>query len=223
MRKSDECRGVCCTSYSAGSQAGTQITSTLTVKSSIHYTGPFLLAHAFIAECIKRKKPSKYCFRLQVEKVFLHFPTACKEMLLFWPFWTENRDFFPWCSPDALLSFWGTMTTLEHPAGAPQLGIPRIVLDIFGFHQSKWLQFSIKMLNLVVEPSGQGRKYEAVLLDDKWPSFDWANREIRATVLRNRRRLLKEDHWFLRQIMKWIAKKRYKSNCYFHQTRIKRG
>lgn len=128
------------------------------------------------------RKLSKYCFRLQVEKVFLHFPTACKEMLLFWPFWTENRDFFPWCSPDALLSSRGTMTTLEHPAGAPQLGIPRIVLDIFGFHQSKWLQFSIKMLILVLELSGQGRKYEAVPLDDKWPSFDWANREIRATV-----------------------------------------
>lgn len=71
------------------------------------------------------------------------------------------------------------MTTLKHPVGATQLEISRIVLDIFRFHQSKWLQFSIKMLNLGPGLGELGRKYDAVSIDDKWPSFDWTNREIR--------------------------------------------
>lgn len=183
-RKSDECRGTCCTSHSDGSQARTQITSSPHSKIIYSLFCPVSIsARLYSSMRLGEKKVNKYCCRSQMEKVFLHFPTACKEMLLFGLFWTEIRDFFPpWCSQDALLSSLRTMATVEHPAGAPQLGISRIVLDIFGFHQSKWLQFSIKMLNLVLEPSGQGRKYEAVPLDDKWPSFDWANREIRAAV-----------------------------------------
>lgn len=72
-----------------------------------------------------------------------------------------------------------TMTTLKHPVGATQLEISRIVLDIFRFHQSKWLRFSIKMLNLGAGLRELGRKCDAVSIDDKWPSFDWTNREIR--------------------------------------------
>lgn len=73
-----------------------------------------------------------------------------------------------------------TMPGVKHPVGAPQLGISGIVLDIFRFHQSKWLQFSIKMLNLGQGLRELGRKCDAVSIDDKWPSFDWVNREIRA-------------------------------------------
>lgn len=63
------------------------------------------------------------------------------------------------------------MTTLKHTVGAPQLGIFRTVLDIFRFHQSTWLQFSIKMLNSTLKTGNADRKYEAVMSDDKWPSL----------------------------------------------------
>jgi len=75
-----------------------------------------------------------------------------------------------------------TMPGVKHPVGAPQLGISAIVLDIFRFHQSKWLQFSIKMLNLGQGLRELGRKCAAVSIDDKWPSFESVNREIRARL-----------------------------------------
>lgn len=173
--KSDECRGTFCTSHSDGSQARTQITSSPRSKIIYSLFWPVSMSSRLYSSMRGGEKKKSI--------VAVHFPTACKEMLLFGLFWTKIQDFLsPWCFQDALLSSLRTMATVVHPAGAPQLGISRIVLGIFGFHQSKWLQFSIKMLNLLLEPSGQGRKYEAVPLDDKWPSFDWADREIRAAV-----------------------------------------
>lgn len=115
----------------AAQLAQTQITSAPHSKIINSLFGP---------ECIKMEKAKKSIVSVCKvgKKVFLHFPTACKETLLFLAsFELKIVIFFPWCSPDALFSFCGTMTTLEHPAGAPQLGISRIVLDIFGFHQSK--------------------------------------------------------------------------------------
>ena len=185
-RKSDECRGMLLQQpFSCRGE------NTNNIKKPHSKIINSLFGPVSIRPCLyswmrqEGKKPSKYCFRVQLGKrVSSTFPLPVKNRcflpLLNWKSWF----FLPWCSPDALLSLCGTMTTLEHPAGAPQLGIPRIVVDIFGFHQSKWLQFSIKMLNLVLEPSGQGSKYEAVSLDDKWPSFDWANREKRGTGVR---------------------------------------
>lgn len=171
---------------------------------------PVSISHV-IAECIVRRKKSQASIVVVCmwKRVSSTFPLPVKKCCFLGPFELKIGIFFfgSWYSPDAFLSSWGTMTTLEHPAGAPQLGIPRIVLDIFGFHQSKWLQFSIKMLNLVLEPNGQGRKYEAVPLDDKWPFFDWANREIRATVYRETDEYCSRTHdsWScVRSCQKWI-------------------
>lgn len=182
--KSDECRGTCCTSHSDGSQARTQITSSPHSKIIYSLFWPVSIsARLYSSMRLEKKKKSTSIVAVHKWKRFsTTFPLPVKKCCFLASFELKFVIFSPWCSQDALLSSSRTMATVEHPAGAPQLGISRIVLDIFGFHQSKWLQFSIKMLNLVLEPSGQGRKYEAVPLDDKWPSFDWANREIRAAV-----------------------------------------
>lgn len=121
---------------------------------------------------------------LQNGESFCNFPTAgpdeCKE-ILFCPLYTEIAIFS--CILTKLPPYVTvTMPGVKHPVGAPQLGISWIVLDIFRFHQSKWLQFSIKMLNLGQGLRELGRKCDAVSIDDKWPSFHSVNREIRAGV-----------------------------------------
>lgn len=94
--KSDECRGTCCTSHSDGSQARTQITSSPHSKIIFSLFWPVSInACLYSSMRLRGKRVNKYCCRPQMEKVFLHFPTACKEMLLFGLFWTEIRDFFP--------------------------------------------------------------------------------------------------------------------------------
>lgn len=89
-----------------------------------------------------------------------------------------------WCSPDALLSSRGTMTTLQHPCRCATVGD---LGDCFGH---LWIS-SIKMTAVFHKNAEFGRraerekvekKYGAVPLDDKWPSFDWANGEMRAAV-----------------------------------------
>lgn len=96
----------------------------------------------------------------------------------FFFFLHRNRDFFV-SSHDAppFPCVSATMRREKHPVGAPQSGSSWIVLDIFRFHQSKWLRFSIKMLNLGASLRELGRKCDAVSIDDKWPSFDWINRD----------------------------------------------
>lgn len=160
-----------------------QMTSILSkITNSLFYLD--LYEPMAIVECINRKtKQVAYCFHLKWKRFSSTFPLPVKTCCFSIPFELKLRFLLVY-SPDSLLSFSGTMKTLKHPVGAPQLGIPRIVLDIFRFHQSKWLQFSIKMLNLVLELRELGRKYEAVLLDDKWPSFDKRSRVIRARVYR---------------------------------------
>lgn len=95
--KSDECRGTCCTSHSDGSQARTQITSSPHSKIIYSLFWPVSISARLYSSMRleKKKKVNKYCCRPQMEKVFHHFPTACKEMLLSGLFWTEIRDFFP--------------------------------------------------------------------------------------------------------------------------------
>lgn len=121
-----------------------------------------------------------YCLLLKW-KDFLrlsHCPSGWnvkKSFFFLWAFFTLKSRFFRVFSRRSPPCVSATMRREKHPVGAPQSGSSRIVLDIFRFHQSKWLRFSIKMLNSGAGLRELGRKCDAVSIDDKWPSFDWIN------------------------------------------------
>lgn len=121
-------------------------------------------------------------FASKMERLSPTFPLPVwvnvkKSFFFLWAFYTEIAIFSCLLTtlPPPCVS--ATMRREKHPIGAPQSGSSRIVLDIFRFHQSKWLRFSIKMLNLGAGLRELGRKCDAVSIDDKWPSFDWINRD----------------------------------------------
>lgn len=119
-------------------------------------------------------------FASKMERLSPTFPLPVwenvkKSFFFLWAFFTLKSRFFRVFSRRSPPCVSATMRREKHPVGAPQSGSSRIVLDIFRFHQSKWLRFSIKMLNFGAGLRELGRKCDAVSIDDKWPSFDWIN------------------------------------------------